>query len=403
MQGMDVTVTRLRLFFLNVLMVLVIQAGLSTTLPAHAAKVAKVPPVTLDVQVVGADPASKDVKSVLDLVQDLLTSSNRHDLDGILKHYSSHFVSGDNLTLTQVRQLIEETWKVYPNIHYETKTLEIRINGDWATVESIDNAKAEAKAENTELGQNAGTLASRSRGLLFLHRIGKSWEIVSDYTMYENATILFGDAKTLEFGLSAPDQVFSGESYTAKVNTSLPEGAFAIVSISKDPLVHPQLKPDEKFRSLSSESNALERVFAANETNNNEIVTATVGLTQIGQDAKQRPTFKLNGVATLVKRVNVLPKSKFKPEDFQEHLINRSASGLIDMSSTPPAASEEDKDSAPSGQKEEIMPESPDTLNPTEKIELKPETVKPSDTKTVEQVAPAAKPGVSLPSENKAE
>jgi ketosteroid isomerase-like protein len=295
--------------------------------------------VTAAIHVVGAEQDSPDVKSILDVVQDMVSASNRHDLDGILKHYSPRFVSGDSLTLDEIQRLIQETWKTYPDIRYETQTLEIRINGDWATVESLDMAKATAVPESS-VSKTPGVLESRSRGLIFLKRVGKTWEILSDYTAYESATILYGDAQKLRMVLSTPEQVFSGEPYTAKVDVQLPTGTFAIATISKEPLVYPQITPEEKFRSLSEEQDSLERVFQANTTNNNEMVTATVGLTQIGQDDQERPTIKLNGIATIVKRVNVLPRSKFAEEKARQGLIRRSASGMVDLEKSPPAASD---------------------------------------------------------------
>jgi hypothetical protein len=310
-------------------------------LPALAGKTSATPTLTAstsDFHVVGAERDSKDVTSILGVIQDLVSASNKHSLDAVLKHYSPRFVSGDSLSLEEIQHLIEDTWKTYPDIQYSTKTLEIRVNGDWATVESLDTGKATAIPESA-ISKTPGTLESRSRGLLFLKRIGKTWEIVSDYTVYESATILYGEAQNLKVALSTPDQVFSGEPYTAKIDIQMPAGTFAIATISKEPLVYPQLKPEEKFRSLSDEQDSLERVFTANHSNNNEMVTATVGLTQIGQDDQDRPTIKLNGIATIVKRVNVLPKSKFSETQSSEKVVKHSASGLIDLSKSPPPVS----------------------------------------------------------------
>ena len=95
-------------------------------------------------------------------------------------------------------------------------------------------------------------------------------------------------------------------------------------------LLYPQEKPDDKFRSISPEKNRLERVFDANVTNRNEIVTATVGLTEVGQDKSSRPAIALRGITTLVKRVNVLPKVNTDDET-KLSLVKISANGAIDM------------------------------------------------------------------------
>jgi hypothetical protein len=299
--------------------------------------------------VVGADAKSPDVVAIADVLSELLEASNKHLLDDVVKHYSQRFVSGDNLTLSQVQHLIQDTWSLYPDIKYTSKILEIRLNGDWATVESMDSTHATAQGDSlmsamasnattanaaskamASKESNTGALDSRSRGLLFLHRAGKVWEIISDTTLYETATILFGDAKTLKLGLSSPDQVFSGEPYTAKIEASMPTGSFAIASITREPLVFPQRSPEEKFRTLSDEQTSLERVFQANQGNRNEMVTATIGLTQVGQDDQEHPVVKLSGIATIVKRVNVLPKSKDDDAGLTNgQPVTHSASGLI--------------------------------------------------------------------------
>lgn len=331
---------------------LILLAGASTlTLSAHAVKpTTPTPPASTipsDIHIVGTEANSEDIQSILAAVNDLVAASNRHDLDGVLKHYSPRFVSGDSLNLEQIQHLIQDTWKTYPDIKYENKIVEIRLNGDWATVESLDSAKATAIPE-TSISKTPGSLVSRSRGLLFLKRVGKSWEIMSDYTIYESATILYGEAEKLKLILSTPEQVFAGEPYTAKIDIKMPPSTFAIATISKEPLVYPQKAPEEKFRSLSDEQDSLERVFQANATNNNEMVTVTIGLTQIGQDDQDRPTIKLNGIATLVKRVNVLPKSKFTDSGHSDEIVKKSASGKIDFSKTQ-ASTQNDEQDMPGG------------------------------------------------------
>lgn len=300
----------------------------ATVSPAMAAD----PVSTLTpLSIVGARENSEDIANIQKLLTALLKASNSHNLDAVLQSYSPRFVSGDNLTLDEVRSLISETWKTYPEIKYQTKILEIRVNGNWATVESIDTATAPAQVNMAiTSGNTPGQLNSQSRGLLFLHRVGKAWEILSDATIYEQAAITYGDAKQMQVNLSAPDQVFAGEIYSAKVETRLPDGLFAIATIARNRLLFPQEKPDDKFRSISPEKNSLERVFDANATNRNEIITATVGLTEVGQDESARPAIALKGVTTLVKRVNVLPK--VNPNDEAKlALVKTSANGQINM------------------------------------------------------------------------
>jgi ketosteroid isomerase-like protein len=284
--------------------------------------------------------AQQDVDHINAVLKDVLAASNKHAIDAVMSHYAVNYLSGDHLNLQQVKQMIQETWKLYPDIQYDSKLTSLRIAGDWATVETVDTAHATALPDGTLTGPNKakkGTLDSQSRGLLYLKRAGEHWEIVGDQTLYEQAAILYGDVKNLQLLLSAPDNVVSDQSYTAKLTVKVPANKLVIASIAKDPLVYPQRIPQEKFRSMSDEDTVLERVLQANKDNLNEMITVTVGLTEITQEQDERPNIRLQGVATLVKRVNVMPNVTAVPTQVKgSDLVRKSASGQIDLSRITP-------------------------------------------------------------------
>jgi ketosteroid isomerase-like protein len=281
-----------------------------------------------------------DEANIRKALASLLAASNRHDLKAMLEFYSSHFTSGDRMGLKSIKELVEETWRLYPDIHYETTLLEVRLNGDWATVESLDRSNATV-GNAPNLPKEKGQLLSESRTQMFWHRVGSSWLIESDATLYEKASIRFGTTQGLELKLEAPDQVFSGEGYTAKVAVNLPSNAYAIASITREPLVYPHLNLKERYRTLGEERTTLERVFEANSTNHNELVTATIGLIEVGRDEEQRPVVRMKGVATLVKRINVLPQmSDSSALGLTPSSVKTSASGLIDTSKVTDPADE---------------------------------------------------------------
>jgi ketosteroid isomerase-like protein len=297
----------------------------------------------------------QDIASVKLMLQDLMDASNRHDLDAVLKHYSPNFTSGDSLSLKDVRGLIQDTWNMFPDIHYNSQTLEIRVNGNWAAVESLDTATATAKLDPT-VSDKPGVMKSRSRGLLYLHRIGKTWEIVSDATLYEKATITYGPFDNINVDVEAPEQVFAGESYTAKIRVGIPAGNIAFATITQEPLTYPQQTGKDKFRTLSTEKTDLERIFKANTTNNNEVVTATVGFTEIGQDEQERPTINLRGIITVVKRVNVIPRSTYKESNSLQPVTRTSADGKIRVEATAPASPADD-DEQPESEQAPVSPQ----------------------------------------------
>ncbi len=302
--------------------------GLSATAPAPlSAQAARTEPAAA-MHLEAPKGSAQDVSTVQTMLRNLLEASNRHDIDGVLKHYSPGFTSGDSLNLKDIRGLIQDTWQMFPDIKYSSQILEIRINGNWATVESIDTATASAKVDPV-VSDKPGAMRSRSRGLLYLHKIGKSWEILSDYTLHEKATITYGPFDTVEIDVETPEQVFSGEPYTAKVTVGVPGGNIAFATLSQEPLTYPQHTGKDKFRTLSTDKTDLERIFKANATNNNEVVTATVGFTEIGQDAQERPTINLKGIMTVVKRVNVISKSTYQELNPALQVTRTTADGKI--------------------------------------------------------------------------
>lgn len=282
------------------------------------------------------------------MLQDLMDASNRHDLDAVLKHYSPNFTSGDSLSLKDVRGLVKDTWQMFPDIRYDSQALDIRVNGNWATVESLDTATATAKVDPT-VSDKPGVMKSRSRGLLYLHRTGKTWEIVSDATLFEKATIAYG-LDNINIDVESPEQVFAGESYTAKVKVGIPAGNIAFATITQEPLTYPQHTAKDKFRTLSTEKTDLERIFKANTTNNNEVVTATIGFTEIGQDEQERPTINLRGILTVVKRVNVIPRSTYKEVNSAQQMTRTSADGKIKVEPVTPANAPDEDDQPESEQ-----------------------------------------------------
>lgn len=285
------------------------------------------------VRIIGSEASSSEVQALFKSFNDLLLASNKHSLEDILKHYSPQFISGDNLTLDQVKNLIVETWKSYPDICYDSKPIEVRVHGDWATIETMDRSVATAPADKDIL-DTPGRLNSESRSLLFFRKIGNSWEITSDSTIWEQAIIRYGVGDDLKVILSAPEQVKAGEDYSVTVQASIPEGTFSIVTIDNQPLTYPHEKVDDKFRTLNPDSSQLQRVLKANTNNRNEIVTATIGLTNLTQKDMERPSLALNGIATVVKRVNVVPISAEDALDQlkRKNMVRTSADGKVNLS-----------------------------------------------------------------------
>ncbi|MCA9807201.1 MAG: hypothetical protein KC476_04530 [Cyanobacteria bacterium HKST-UBA06] len=297
----------------------------AATLPEEAPKV----------HVVGEDPGSEKVKSLLAAFDDLLRASNNHSLDDVIRHYSPQFISGDHFNLAELKQLIIETWEAYPDIRYTSAPIEIRFNKNWATMETLDGSTATAPPDKEIMENTPGKMKSQSRSLLFFKQVGDGWELTSDYTLWEEAVIRYGVGEEVPITLSAPDQVKAGQSYSAVVSSDVAENTFIVGNIDNQAIKVPRPEPDQKFRAMEGGPTELQRVLVANAENRNEIVTATLGLTNILQKYEQeRPSLSLNGIVTIVKRVNVIPVSyqdMVKSMDKQQ-LVDYSADGRVDLS-----------------------------------------------------------------------
>ena len=311
------------------------------------------------------DPAVKDLIGTLNALNQ---AANNHQLEAYLRYYAPRYVSGDNLSRDQVRAMVEESWKLYPNMAYNTKVLEIRMNGPWATVETVDKTQATGIPSPLSLkeGQSTpatalqappaptGEMRTQARSLTFLHRVGQQWLVEGDHTLYESAWVAFGHWRSpIQVDLFAPEQVNGGEGYSAKVLMGFPNDVLAMASINQEPLVYPHPKVQESYRMVGGASQVLERVFEANTNQRNELVSASFGILenvprQFAKNAKGQLvpvsfSIELTGLLTVVRRVNVVPKAGVvgtagpSAKAALNQLVKTSANGVVDLTKEPPA------------------------------------------------------------------
>lgn len=258
---------------------------------------------------------SKDINTITEVqkinqsLDRLERDWNQHDMNKVLSYYLQDFVNGDGLGLDSVKSLTQELWDAYPDIKSKTQERTVRVYGDYATVESLDHYYGESTKIRPEVGSK-GILKAVSVGNLFLKKLGPSWKITSDKTLFEKVSIGYGIGSELvdqgKIKLSAPEQVASGQQYTASIDFDLADEIKPVAAISKEVLIYPHSSQEDKFR-LVNELN-LEKFLTANKINKNELITATIGLT--GGALKPR----LLGLVFLTRRINVIPVSEVMSE-----------------------------------------------------------------------------------------
>lgn len=250
-----------------------------------------------------SDSGSREVeqqrKEIEHILQTIEQQWNAHNLDAVMNFYADDYINNDGLDKKSVAALTQDFWKTYPDARSTSITKQIRVEGPFITVESRDMASGTTAKEMPGIGTK-GELHSISEGQLYMKKIGNSWKIIGDRIDYEKVRVAFGLARSVQATFSAPEQVKSGRQYSAKLEVSLPQGMTGVGSITSQPLQYPQPQPTDYWRPLDSQSAVLERVMGANSRNRNELLMATIGVTNASRNS-------LMGIAFLTRRLNVVP------------------------------------------------------------------------------------------------
>lgn len=248
---------------------------------------------------------AKERGEIESILKNIETQWNAHNLEAVMANYADDYVNNDGLDKKAVTELTKEFWKTYPDARSSSKTKQIRVEGNFATIESRDTATGSTAKEMPGIGTK-GDLNSVSEGQLYMRKYGTNWRIVGDRIDYEKVRVAFGMAKQLDALFIAPEQVKSGNQYSAKLEVKLPPELGAVGSITSQPLQYPQIQPSDTWRPIDGDTHTLERVLPANTSNHNELLMATVGITNASKNS-------LMGISFLTRRLNVVPKSENLP------------------------------------------------------------------------------------------
>lgn len=259
---------------------------------------------------VGAAAADSDDRKEIDkLLSNFEREWNAHNLEAVMSFYADDYVNNDGFDKKTVQKLMDELWKTYPDIKSSSVVKQVRTEGPYATVESKDEAIGSTTTEIPGLGTK-GELRSNSEGQLYLKKVGPHWKILGDRVDYEKIKVSYGLGRQLEPTFGAPEQVKSGRQFTAKLEVELPTGLAATGSISQSPVSYPLPKITDKYKQIGdaiTERPLLERVMVANSKNRNELLMATIVLTNASGNS-------IMGVVMLTRRLNVIPVMEEEPK-----------------------------------------------------------------------------------------
>ncbi len=283
------------------------------------------------------DKYKAEQQEIESLLGDIETQWNAHNLDAVMNFYHDDYVNNDGLDKNAVRELTKDFWKTYPDAKSSSKTKQVRVEGKFSTVESRDKAVGSTAREMPGIGTK-GVLSSISEGQLYLRKFGKDWKIVGDRIDYEKVRVAFGSATDLATSFIAPEQVKSGQEYSARLKVELPKDLVAVGSITSEPLKYPQPPHQDQWRPI--ENQILERIIHANTSNHNELLMATIGITD-----KFRSNLK--GLTYLTRRLNVVPESSKTDPVIAKDVKPKAAAAVEDDEIAPIKLTPNEGESAP--------------------------------------------------------
>lgn len=263
--------------------------------------------VNNQITVVDSKVSAQDKKDIEKFLTNFEKDWNGHNLEGVISNYSDDYVNNDGFDKKIIQQLMGELWKTYPDIKSSSFTKSIRVEGPYATIGTHDDVSGTTASEAQGLGK--GELRSVSEGLLFCKRVGSSWKIIGDRIDFEKNKVAYGLGRQLEPSFAAPEQVKSGKQFSARLEVDMPTGLAAMGTISQATLSYPPPKPPEVYKPMGDPLNdrpLLERVMTANSKNRNELLMATIGLTNASRNS-------LLGMVIITRRLNVVPPMEEEP------------------------------------------------------------------------------------------
>lgn len=246
-------------------------------------------------------PTYSNKYSVVKFFQDHVNSANKKDIKSFMSFYAPEYITNDGFNFEVTQNIVENLWKEKTDIQYKNTVNTVSFYGDTAIVNVTETATAKITNEHKQ----KGILKSCSNITYNLKRSGKSWLITSEHVLTEEINMLWGDAKSVALFMEAPHEVAAGSEYSAKLYIAPLTGIVAIGSISSEKITYPQQPQKDAFRKFAPDY-SLERLLIANLNNTNEYAIASIMFSQT--NARNN---NITGYASLIRRVNVVPKNKF--------------------------------------------------------------------------------------------
>ncbi len=246
-----------------------------------------------------------------DFVKKYNRYSQKNEIEKLKELYDENYVNNDGFDKNTVFKLMQMAQNAYDEVDYETVIEKIEVNGNYATVTAKETANGITTKTINSI-EDKGSIYSEVYYTNYLKKEGNKWKILSTEVKSEIVILKYGEAKNMEFQITAPDYISSDAEYEITARTEAPPESFIVGSIINEPIVFPVTQNNDVYRAVKSDEIA--RVVKSNSDNNNEYATVTLAVTRA---MLEPPTVVINmtGMAFIMKRVNVIKKKELKLEE----------------------------------------------------------------------------------------
>ncbi len=252
--------------------------------------------------------AKKDIENIFKKIDEYTI---KKDFKNISSYISDDFISNDGFDADTFLKSLKNTLSFENILSSNSNILNICVNDDFAIVHVNEHTEAETKPCAQIEGN--GLVIADVDVYYYLKRNARKWKIISANVIDEKCSILYGEAKNINFCLNVPTQVKAGCEYTASLSFTSPKGKLILASLSKVPILYPTPVTKEVFKPVKR-NEKLERIFKTNTNGYNEDVIASIGLSTASLVSETDINLHLVGIAHVSRRVNIfkpLPQKHF--------------------------------------------------------------------------------------------
>lgn len=228
---------------------------------------------------------------------------NEAKIEELKSLYSEDYSSNDGFDKNTLFNLYQDTLKNHPDIKYDILVTKITVDGDYATVKTVNKSTA-TTLQKSQITNDNGLLSIDMETIFYLQNKSGLWQIIAEQTISERTSLLYGECKTANVKLYVPEFIPAGKEYTAVLEVPEKYSKFTMGSIKKELITYPSEDPGDIFKTFDSVG-IIERIFTSNTQEKNEMIAASVAIATPYIGTNNNIDTKISGIGVLLQRVNL--------------------------------------------------------------------------------------------------